>query len=156
MTVVIRLSIVGKTHQRTYRLVAQDKKSKRDGKFLEILGNINPTLEPSRQITIKRDRIAYWQKSGAQVSKTVQHLIKNSKLPPRPKKDRAKKEAQPPQQATVTEPEEKPADVTDTPDQTTESKSQEVKSKSQLVEQGPGDNKPSDPKQNDEPEKLIS
>lgn len=95
MSTVIRLSIVGKVHQRSYRLFAQDKRSKRDGKFLEILGNINPALEESKQVVLKKDRIAYWQKHGAQLSKTAEYLIKHGKLPPRPKKDRAKKETVP-------------------------------------------------------------
>lgn len=93
MSVVIRLSVVGKTHQRSFRVSAQEKRSKRDGKFLEILGSVNPSLAESKQVVIKKDRIAFWQKQGAQLSPTVAYLVKNGKLPPRPKKDRAKKEA---------------------------------------------------------------
>ncbi len=92
MSTIIRLSIVGKIHQRTYRVVAQDKKSKRDGKFLEIVGNINPNLEPTKQIVLKKDRISYWQKNGAQLSPTVKYILKNGKLPPRPKKERKTKD----------------------------------------------------------------
>lgn len=103
MSTIIRLSIVGKTHQHTYRVVAQDKRAKRDGRFLEILGNINPFLAPPKQIVIKKDRIAFWQKSGAQLSPTVEYILKNGKLPPRPKKERAKKdESQPAPQAQGT------------------------------------------------------
>ncbi len=108
MSTVIRLSIVGKTHQHTYRVVAQDKRSKRDGKFLEILGNINPFLAAPKQIVIKKDRVAYWQKNGAQVSPTVAFILKNGKLPPRPKKQRAAKDKQQaaPQAPAVEKPQE--------------------------------------------------
>lgn len=92
MSTIIRLAIVGKTHQRTYRVVAQDKRSKRDGKFLEILGNVNPHLEASKQVAIKKDRVAFWQKNGAQLSPTVKHLVEKGKLPPRPKKVRESNE----------------------------------------------------------------
>lgn len=95
MSTVVRLSITGKVHQRSYRVFAQEKRSKRDGKFLEILGSVNPSLEESKQVVIKKDRIAFWQKQGAQLSPTVAYLVKNGKLPPRPKKDREKKEATP-------------------------------------------------------------
>lgn len=94
MSVIIRLSIMGKTHQRTFRVVAQDKKSKRDGKFLEILGTVNPHLKDANQVVIAKDKIAAWQKKGAQISPTVAFVIKNGKLPQRPKKDR-KKDTQP-------------------------------------------------------------
>jgi len=95
MSTIIRLSIVGKIHQHTYRIVAQDKRSKRDGKFLEILGNVNPHLETSKQVTIKKDRVAFWQKNGAQLSPTVKHLLEKGKLPPRPKKVRETKDKAP-------------------------------------------------------------
>lgn len=97
MSVAVRLSIVGKTHQRSFRVFAQDKRSKRDGKFLEILGSVNPHLPEGKQVVLKKDRITFWQKQGAQLSPTVAFLVKNGKLPPRPKKEREKKESAPSQ-----------------------------------------------------------
>jgi len=62
---------------------------------LEILGNVNPHLETSKQVTIKKDRVAFWQKNGAQLSPTVKHLLEKGKLPPRPKKVRETKDKAP-------------------------------------------------------------
>ena len=38
MSVVIRLTKVGKRGERRFRIVAKEKRSKRDGKAIEILG----------------------------------------------------------------------------------------------------------------------
>ena len=43
----IRLRRQGLKGQPTYRIIAADKESPRDGRFLEILGFYNPRTEPS-------------------------------------------------------------------------------------------------------------
>ena len=42
----IRLRRTGLRHQPSYRIIVADIESPRDGRFLEILGNYNPTTEP--------------------------------------------------------------------------------------------------------------
>lgn len=40
---------------------------KRGGKYLELLGNYNPIVEP-KQISINQERVDYWVSKGAQES----------------------------------------------------------------------------------------
>ena len=47
MAVKIRLMRMGKKKQPTYRLVAADTRSPRNGRFIEIVGTYQPRLEPS-------------------------------------------------------------------------------------------------------------
>jgi small subunit ribosomal protein S16 len=73
--VVIRLRRTGKTKQPSYRLVVADKRSPRDGKFIEIIGHYNPIRQP-KVLVVKGDRARYWLGVGAQPSDTVVHLLK--------------------------------------------------------------------------------
>jgi small subunit ribosomal protein S16 len=70
----IRLRRVGLKGQPSYRLVAADKESPRDGKFLEILGFYNPRTEPFT-FDVKEDRIYDWMSKGAQPSDSVMQLF---------------------------------------------------------------------------------
>jgi small subunit ribosomal protein S16 len=73
--VVIRLRRTGKTKQPSYRLVVADKRSPRDGKFIEIVGHYNPIRQP-KELVVKGDRVRYWIGVGAQPSDTVVRLLK--------------------------------------------------------------------------------
>lgn len=66
----IRLRRVGAKGQPSYRVVAADKESPRDGRFLEILGFYNPRTEPAT-IQLNEDRIYDWLSKGAQPSDSV-------------------------------------------------------------------------------------
>jgi small subunit ribosomal protein S16 len=70
----IRLRRIGAKKQPSYRLVAADKESPRDGRFLEILGFYNPRTEPTT-LTLKEDRIYDWMSKGAQPSDSVTKLF---------------------------------------------------------------------------------
>jgi small subunit ribosomal protein S16 len=73
----IRLRRIGLKGQPTYRLVAADKESPRDGRFLEILGVYNPRTNPST-IHLKEDRIFHWMKNGALPTESVAQIFKTS------------------------------------------------------------------------------
>ena len=60
-----------------YRLVVKEKRSKRDGKYIENVGTYNPMLDPAA-VELKHDRIQYWISVGAQPTETVASLIKNN------------------------------------------------------------------------------
>jgi small subunit ribosomal protein S16 len=77
VAVKLRLMRMGKTKQPTYRLVAADARSKRDGRFIEILGTYEPRQEPSR-ILIDNDKCVEWLRHGAQPTETAQKLLKIS------------------------------------------------------------------------------
>ncbi len=70
----IRLRRVGGKNQPSYRIVAADKESPRDGRFLEILGFYNPRTEPST-IQLHEDRIYDWLSKGAQPSESVRQVL---------------------------------------------------------------------------------
>jgi len=73
----IRLRRIGLKGQPTYRIVAADKESPRDGRFLEILGVYNPRTQPST-IHIKEDRVYHWMKNGALPTESVAQVFKTA------------------------------------------------------------------------------
>ena len=77
MAVKLRLTRVGKTKQPTYRVVASDARSPRDGRFIEIVGTYRPREEPSG-LEIDNDKALKWLRQGAQPTDRVQTLLKLS------------------------------------------------------------------------------
>lgn len=75
----IRLRRVGLKGQPSYRIIAADKESARDGRFLEILGFYNPRTEPAT-ITIKEDRVYHWMKNGALPTESVERVFRSAGL----------------------------------------------------------------------------
>lgn len=73
----IRLRRIGLKGQPSYRIVAADKESPRDGRFLEILGFYNPRTEPST-LTVKEDRVFHWMKNGARPTESVEQIFKTA------------------------------------------------------------------------------
>jgi small subunit ribosomal protein S16 len=71
----IRLRRIGAKKQPSYRLVAAEKESPRDGRFLETLGHYNPRTTPAT-IELQEDRIFYWLSVGAQPSESVMSLFR--------------------------------------------------------------------------------
>jgi small subunit ribosomal protein S16 len=68
----LRLKRFGKKNQSSFRLVAVNSTSRRDGKPLEELGFYNPSTKESKlNIESIRDRIS----SGAQATDTVKSLL---------------------------------------------------------------------------------
>lgn len=61
-----------------FKVVVTDKRSPRDGKFIEIVGTYDPK-KPGHNSTLKLDRIEHWISKGAQPSDTVRSLIKKTK-----------------------------------------------------------------------------
>ncbi len=70
----IRLRRVGAKKQPSYRVVAADKESPRDGRFLEVLGFYNPRTKPST-IQFEEARVYHWLSVGAQPSDSVSKLF---------------------------------------------------------------------------------
>ena len=75
----IRLRRIGLKGQPTYRIVATDKESPRDGRFLEILGFYNPRTQPAT-IHVKEDRAYEWMQNGAQPTDSVEKVFKSAGL----------------------------------------------------------------------------
>ena len=77
MAVKLRLMRMGKTKQPTYRVVAADARSPRDGRFIEILGTYEPRREPS-VVKIDNEKAVGWLRQGAQPTEAVEKLLKIS------------------------------------------------------------------------------
>ncbi|XP_074275331.1 small ribosomal subunit protein bS16m/bS16c [Silene latifolia] len=87
MVVRIRLSRFGCKNKPSYRIIAADVRSPRDGKHLEILGHYNPLpgMDNQKRMGINFDRIKYWLSVGAQPSDPVERLLfRAGILPPPP------------------------------------------------------------------------
>ena len=76
---VIRLRRAGSKTRPFFRVVVTEGKTARDGRFVEVLGHYNPRTKPE-SLTVDRDRLAHWIKSGARPSDTVRTLV--DRMPP--------------------------------------------------------------------------
>ncbi len=77
MAVKLRLMRMGKKKQPTYRIVAADSRSPRDGRFIEVVGTYAPRAEPSA-IAVDNDKAVAWLAKGAQPTETVRKLLEIS------------------------------------------------------------------------------
>lgn len=75
MAVRIRLRRIGKNTKGKihFRLSVFDETRGRDSRAIEELGFYNPQ---SGAVKIKRERLDYWVKNGAQMSATIKSLVK--------------------------------------------------------------------------------
>ena len=77
MAVKIRLKRFGTTNRHQWRIVVSDVKMPRDGRFIEEIGYYDPI--PAKEIfQVKKDRLDYWVKQGAQVSTAMKSLLKRA------------------------------------------------------------------------------
>ena len=77
MAVKLRLMRMGKTKQPTYRVVAADSRSPRNGRFIEIVGTYEPRQEPTR-INVDNEKAVAWLRKGAQPTDRVQRILEQS------------------------------------------------------------------------------
>lgn len=75
----LRLTRTGTKDKAQYRIIVQEARSKRDGRYVENLGYYNPRTEPST-IVVKLDRVDYWMKNGAQPTDSVASLLKRARV----------------------------------------------------------------------------
>ena len=66
---------MGKKGERKFRIVVKEKRSKRDGGFLDMLGWYEKTPDHSKK-SVNMERYNYWISQGAQPSEIVQALTK--------------------------------------------------------------------------------
>jgi small subunit ribosomal protein S16 len=74
----IRLSRLGTKKKPFYRVVLLEKSAARNGRSLELLGTYNPVPNPA-VIELNTERIAYWVARGAQVSSTIDNLLRRTR-----------------------------------------------------------------------------
>jgi small subunit ribosomal protein S16 len=77
--VVIRLARGGARNRPYYNIVVADSRNRRDGRFIERLGFYSPlAAEGSEKLRLALDRVDYWKNKGAQLSPTVNGLVKKA------------------------------------------------------------------------------
>ncbi|BAO83091.1 ribosomal protein S16 [Serpentinimonas maccroryi] len=77
--VVIRLSRGGAKARPFYNIVVADKRSRRDGSFIERIGFYNPLATGGEEpLRVAPDRLNYWLGVGAQPSDTAVRLFKQA------------------------------------------------------------------------------
>ena len=75
----IRLRRMGAKKKPFYRIVVSDKRSPRDGRFIETIGTYDPLTKPET-VTLQHARAAHWLGVGAQPSEAVARLLKGASL----------------------------------------------------------------------------
>jgi small subunit ribosomal protein S16 len=85
MAVVIRLTRAGAKKVPFYRVVAADRRSPRDGRFIEQLGVYDPIREPI-EFRVNEERLKHWLSVGAVPSQTMSELLRRQRraAPPAP------------------------------------------------------------------------
>ena len=78
--VKIRLARGGAKKKPYYRIVVQDIRAKRDGKFIERIGFYDPMVQENR-FGIDSERAQYWLSVGAQPPDRVRKLMKKAEVP---------------------------------------------------------------------------
>ena len=79
----IRLQRHGARHSPFYRMVVTPSTTRRDGKFIEVLGTYNPKAHARvEELKLKMDRIDHWLGVGAQPTDTAKSLIRQGRLTP--------------------------------------------------------------------------
>lgn len=71
----LKLTRTGKKNYATYKIVVNEKRSKRDGQYLDLIGTYNPNTHP-HTIKIDLKKVNYWLAHGAKPTATVSRLIK--------------------------------------------------------------------------------
>lgn len=72
MAVKLRLTRMGAKKRPSYRIVASDSRTKRDGEYLELVGTYNPIADETK---INEEIALKWLRTGAQPSDTVRNLF---------------------------------------------------------------------------------
>ena len=74
MAVKLRLTRGGSKKKPTYRIVAIDSHTKRDGEYIELVGTYNPLTNPAT-LNVKEEVAMKWLNNGAIPSDTVRNLL---------------------------------------------------------------------------------
>ena len=75
MAVIVRLRRMGGNKKPFFRIVATDSRCSNTGRFLEALGWYDPKKKATN-FEVKTERVEYWVGKGAQLSDTVNSLMR--------------------------------------------------------------------------------
>ena len=82
----IKLFPKGKKHQRTFRIVVAEARSKSNGKITADLGFVTPQ---TKTVQVNHEALAKWVKNGAQLTLGVDKVLNPDKYPARVKPKKA-------------------------------------------------------------------
>jgi small subunit ribosomal protein S16 len=77
MSVTIRLARVGKTNAPSYKVVVSNTKTKRTGKYLDVLGYYNPS-EGEKAYSLDKEKFQEWKNKGALSTEAVDKLLEGT------------------------------------------------------------------------------
>ncbi len=72
--VKLRLKRMGAKKAPSYRIVAADSRSPRDGRIIESVGFYNPTTNPAT-VKLDEEKVMKWLNAGAQPTDTVKNIF---------------------------------------------------------------------------------
>ena len=75
----LRLRRMGAKKRPSYRIVAADSRSPRDGRFIESFGYYDPITEPAT-VRVDEERARHWLSVGAQPTETVRDIFRRAGL----------------------------------------------------------------------------
>jgi small subunit ribosomal protein S16 len=75
----MRLTRIGSKKRPYYRIVVIEKRKARNGRFLEVVGQYNPLVNPA-QIDVNPERAQYWLSKGAEPSETVKSILRKKEI----------------------------------------------------------------------------
>ncbi|MET0387656.1 MAG: 30S ribosomal protein S16 [Polyangiales bacterium] len=79
----IRFARFGSKKRPYYHIVVTDSENPRDGRFIEHIGRYDPR-KPMTQASLERDRLQHWVGKGAQISESLQKVIREQAKAPAP------------------------------------------------------------------------
>jgi len=77
MAVSMRLMRFGGKKSPFYRIVVSDRRSSRDGRFIDQVGTYDPKKNPV-EVRFKEEKAIQWLRRGAQPTRTVRQLLVKS------------------------------------------------------------------------------
>ena len=92
MAVKLRLMRMGTKKRPFYRIVAIDSRTKRDGKYLELVGTYNP-IGAEKEVKVNEEVALKWLHQGAIPSDTVRSILKDAGIMKKFALEKDKKEA---------------------------------------------------------------
>lgn len=72
---MIRLSKTGRRGEAKFHVVVKEKRSKRDGDFVDMIGYIEKRIGKTIK-NINLEKLNYWKKQGAQISQSLENILK--------------------------------------------------------------------------------
>ena len=77
MAVKIRLRRMGQKKAPFYRIIVEDSKSPRDGRFIDEIGTYDPMTTPA-SYNVNEEEAKKWLANGAQPTETVARIFKTT------------------------------------------------------------------------------